>query len=118
MKITVFVVRDFYRNIDSIVAHMEDAIKIATELDVLDSFEDFVDNWMLDNSSGDLFDLLDEKNPKDSLYNKWLDDIRNDIENDNCEYIEAFEVDIPFDSLDLPNLAPEVLVIIANIFKS
>ena len=47
-----------------------------------------------------------------------VDRCLSDIENDNCEYIEAFEVDIPFDSLDLPNLAPEVLVIIANIFKS
>lgn len=118
MKITVFVVKDFYGNVNSIVARMEDAIAKATELEVLDSFEDFVDNWMSDNSADDLFDLLDEKNPKDFLYNEWLDNIRNDIEDGSCEYIEAFEVDIPFDSLDLPNLAPEVLVLIANIFKS
>ena len=119
MKITVFVVRDFYNNVDSVVARMEDAIEKATnELGVLQTFEDYVDNWMSDNSAEDLFDLLDEKNPKDFLYGEWRDSIREDIDDGNCEYIETFEVDIPFDSLDLPNLAPEVLVLIANIFKS
>ena len=118
MKITVFVVKDFRDQVDCIVTRVEDAITKAKELDVLMSFEDFVDNWMSDNSAEDLLDLLDEKNPKDFLYNEWLDNIRRDIEDGRCEYIEAFEVDIPFDSLDLPNLAPEVLVLIANIFKS
>lgn len=114
VKVKIFVVRDCCNNIAYIGCNKDEAIKKAIEWDNLPSFEGWVDDWMCDKEGCDLLDLLDKKEPKRVLRDRY----KEDIENNRYAGFKTYEVDVPLNAIDFgTELSPEVLAIIVNIFN-
>jgi hypothetical protein len=117
-KVKIFVVIDYYGSIDYIGCSRDEAIDEAIDQDIIPSFDKWVDNWMSDNEGEDLLDLLDEREPKVALREKYSEDIEKNIKDNEYEGFEIYEVDIPLDAVEFgKELPPEILAVVINIFN-
>lgn len=117
-KVKIFVVTDNCGSIEYIGCNKQDAIDEAIDWDVLPSFEDWVDKWMINNEGVDLLELLDKREPKVALRDQYFESIEEDIENNEYEGFEIHEVDIPLDAVNFgKELSPEILAVVINIFN-
>lgn len=116
MKICVYVVKDYYGNIQEVLADRHEAVELAIDKETIPSFESWLSDWMSDNEAADLLEILELPSPYEafkSQYESWIDE---SIDNNDIEGIEKYEVDIPLSALDISELSPEIVQIIANIF--
>lgn len=117
-KVKIFVVVSYYGGIEYIGCSRDEAIEEAIDQDIVPNFEKWVDDWMTNNEGVDLLELLDRKEPKAMLREKYLEDIEENIENNEYEGFETYEVDIPLDAVDFgKELPPEILAVVINIFN-
>lgn len=116
MKICVYVVKDCYGNVQEVLADRHEAVELAISEESIPSFESWLSDWMSDNDAAELLEILELPNPYEaftSQYETWIDE---SIDNGNINGIEKYEVDIPLSALDISELSPEIVQIIANIF--
>ena len=116
MKICVYVVKDYFGNIREVLADRHGAVELAISEESIPSFESWLSDWMADNEAADLLEILELPNPYEafkSQYETWIDE---SIDDGNVDGIEKYEVDIPLSALDISELSPEIIQIIANIF--
>jgi hypothetical protein len=116
MKICVYAVKDCYGDVQEILADRHEAVALAIEEESIPSFESWLSDWMSNNEAVDLLEILKLPNPYEALisqYETWIDE---SIDNGNIDGIEKYEVDIPLSALDISELSPEIVQIIANIF--
>ena len=117
-KVKIFVVQDYCGSIEYIGCNREEAIEEAIDQDVIPPFDRWVDNWMSENVGEDLLDLLDEKEPKVILRDQYFEDIEENLEANEYEGFETYEVDIPLDAIEFgKELPPEILAVVINIFN-
>ena len=117
-KVKIFVVQDNCGSIQYIGCNKLDAIDEAVDWDVIPTFEDWVGRWMMDNEADDLLDLLDEREPKVILRDKYFDTIEENLEANEYDGFETYEVDIPLDAVEFgKELPPEILAVVINIFN-
>ena len=117
-KVKIFVVQDYCGSIMYIGCSRDEAIEEAIDQDIIPSFDKWADNWMSDHEGEDLLNLLDEKEPKVLLRDEYFESIEKDIEDNEYEGFEIYEVDIPFDAVDFDTeLSPEILAVVINIFN-
>jgi hypothetical protein len=117
-KVKIFVVTDHYGSIQYIGCKRQDAIDEAIEWDIIPNFEGWVDEWMSNNEGVDLLELLDKKEPKVALRDQYFESIEEDIENNEYQGFEIYEVDIPLDAVEFgKELPPEILAVVINIFN-
>lgn len=117
-KVKIFVVTDYCGSIQYIGCNKQDAINEAIDWDVIPTFEDWANNWMNNNDSEDLLDLLGEREPKVVFHKQYFEDIEENIENNEYEGFEIREVDIPLDAVNFgKELSPEILAVVINIFN-
>ena len=116
MKICVYVVKDCYGNIQEVLTDRHEAVALAIDEESIPSFESWLNDWMSDNEAADLLEILNLPNPYEALtsqYETWIDE---NIDNNDIEGIEKHEVDVPLSALNISELSPEIVQIIANIF--
>lgn len=116
MKICVYAVKDCYGDVQDILADRHEAVAFAIEEGSIPSFESWLNDWMSNNDGADLLEVLELPSPYEafkSQYESWIDE---SIDNNDIEGIEKYEVDIPLSALDISELSPEIVQIIANIF--
>ena len=117
-KVKIFVVQDSCGSIQYIGCNRDEAIEEAIDWDIIPKFEDWVDRWMSDNVAEDLLDLLDEREPKAELRDRYFADIEENIESNEYDGFELYEVDIPLDAVEFgKELPPEILAVVINIFN-
>lgn len=117
-KVKIFVVQDYCGSIEYIGCDKEVAIGRAIELEIIPSFEDWVENWMRDSDSEDLLDLLEEREPKVMLRETYFEEIKQNIADNEYDGFEIYEVDIPLDAVEFgKELPPEILAVVINIFN-
>ena len=118
-KVKIFVVREYCGAIQYIGCNKQDAIDAALEYEAIFSFERWVEDWMMEQRGKDILGLLDEAEPKVLLRDKYFEYIEKGLDDREFEDFEAYDVEIPVEALlKTDKLAPEVLVMITNIFKS
>ena len=117
-KVKIFVVTENYGGIQYIGCNRQGAIDEAIDLDIIPTFEMWVDRWMANNEGVDLLELLDEREPKVALREAYADSIEENIRDGEYEGFETYEVDIPLDAVEFgKELPPEILAVVINIFN-
>jgi hypothetical protein len=117
-KVKIFVVIDYYGSIEYIGCSRDEAIEEAIDRDIIPNFEKWADEWMTNNEGEDLLDLLNKKEPKVALRDQYFESIEENIENNEYEGFEIYEVDIPLDAVEFgKELPPEILAVVINIFN-